>query len=355
MPTPRDLAIQQQVYLERLKAGYVRKWDAIQPELERRIKAVLFSLEVDNMRDVSRRRLEATLERLREAHLTVSAQAMMGFGDELPAIAEASAQMEAGGLASLASNSPKFNIPTAKIAYRAAVDNPLAATGTMLEGFVRDWPAKDAMRVSNIVRKGWANGVPLMDMVRQFTGSNNSRIKSGELATTRRHAKTVIHTATQHVANAARMETWERNADLVTSYKWVSTLDSKTSPVCRSLDGREFEAGKGIIPPAHPNCRSTTVAVLSDKFKFLSAGRTRSSGGENPGYVDGGETYYGWLKKQSPEFQIDALGKQRAKLFQNGGLSAEEFAKLNLGRDFEPLSLAEMKALKPEVFKKAGM
>jgi len=68
-------------------------------------------------------------------------------------------------------------------------------------------------------------------------------------------------------------------------------------------------------------------------------------------------SYYDWLKTQSdtPEFIVDALGKSRAALFLKGGLSSSEFARLNLGRNFEPLTLAEMRDKDPLAFMKAGI
>ena len=66
-------------------------------------------------------------------------------------------------------------------------------------------------------------------------------------------------------------------------------------------------------------------------------------------------TYYEWLKTQPTQFQNTALGPTRAKLFKDGGISADEFARLNLGRDFEPLTLDEMRAKMPEVFERANL
>ena len=109
------------------------------------------------------------------------------------------------------------------------------------------------------------------------------------------------------------------------------------------------------MPPIHPNCRSTTIAVLGSEWDWLDEGGTRASSGPNPGYVPAEETYYDWLKKQPAEFQTVALGPTRATLFRNGGLTPERFAELNLGRDFEPLTLAEMRRIEPEAFNRAGL
>jgi SPP1 gp7 family putative phage head morphogenesis protein len=209
--------------------------------------------------------------------------------------------------------------------------------------------------VGNTVRNGWAQGKTLSQMVREVIGTKAGGYKDGILETSRRAASTVIHTATQHVANAARQSVWEANGDIVEKYQWVSTLDRRTTQQCKSLDGRQFEPGKGPMPPIHPNCRSTTIAVLGKEWDWLDEGGTRASSGPNPGYVPAGESYYDWLKKQPEGFQKVALGPTRAKLFADGGLTPDRFAELNLGRDFEPLTLSEMRLIEPEAFKRAGL
>jgi hypothetical protein len=121
---------------------------------------------------------------------------------------------------------------------------------------------------------------------------------------------------------------------------------------CRSLDAQQYELGKGPVPPIHNGCRSTTIAVLSSKFYFLDEGATRSSA---VGPVSSKLTYYDWLKKQPVAFQNAAIGKKRATLLRKGGLSADKFAKLNLNRNFEPLTLEEMKRIEPLAFQEAGL
>ena len=355
MATPIDLANKQQVYLERLKAGYVRRWDTVQTELRQRVNAVLSALEVENLQELTRRELQKALFGLRAAQLEVTAPAMESFLREMPGLAEYAAGLEVASLSSLVANPPKFNAPTAALAYKAALENPVQATGELLEGLVRDWPVRDALRVSNLVQKGWGQGLTLQDMIRQACGTKKNGFKDGFLETSRQHAGTVIHTATQHVANAARMDVWERNGDVVKAYQWLSTLDRRTTQQCKSLDGRTFEPGKGPMPPIHPNCRSTTVAVLDPAFDFLDEGATRASGGPNPGYVSADENYYDWLKNQPQEFQDVAIGPTRGKLFRNGGLTPDRFAELNLGRNFEPLTLAEMREIEPDAFARAGL
>ena len=113
-----------------------------------------------------------------------------------------------------------------------------------------------------------------------------------------------------------------------------------------------FALGKGPQPPVHVNCRSAAIPLLSDEFAFLTEGEKRSS---MDGPVDASTTYYEWLKQQPAAFQDAAIGPSRGKLLRNGGLTADQFARLQLDRNFQPLTLEEMRLLDPLAFERAGL
>ena len=56
----------------------------------------------------------------------------------------------------------------------------------------------------------------------------------------------------------------------VEQYEIVATLDSHTSDICRSLDGKHFpmkDYQPGVTaPPFHVYCRSTTVPYFDEQF-----------------------------------------------------------------------------------------
>ena len=100
------------------------------------------------------------------------------------------------------------------------------------------------------------------------------------------------------------------------------------------------------------NCRSSTTPAIDPKFAFLSKNAQQSS---LFGPVDAKETYYSWLKKQDAGFQDEAIGPMRAKLLRDGGLSAERFAELNIGKNYNPLTLERMREIEPLAFERAGL
>ena len=88
----------------------------------------------------------------------------------------------------------------------------------------------------------------------------------------------------------------------VEKYEIVATLDSKTSEICRSLDGKvfdmkDYQAGV-TAPPFHPYCRTTTAPYFDD-WEDLGIDRervARNDKGKNY-FVDGNMTYKEWEKQ----------------------------------------------------------
>lgn len=346
-----DIATRHQVYLERLKSGEVRNFDATLRKLEKAIIQVVNGLGADSVGDLTKAKLKETLIELRNAQTQIMLDAVDKLIPGLEKIAGYEAQFEARSLGQLGVEVSIAYVP-AKRAFSAAMNQPLSATGELLEPFIKNWAAREIEAVNNLVAKGYADGWTNQQLVQAVRGTKKMKYADGLVAKIGRDADAVVRTAIQHVASSARMQTWAANSDIVKGYRWVSTLDGKTTQVCRSLDGKVFELGKGPRPPIHIRCRSTTVAELDDKFDFLDAGATRSS---KDGYVDGDLTYYEWLKKQPSAFQDSAIGPTRGKLLRDGGLTAEEFGRLNLGRNFDPLTLEEMRKLEPAAFERAGI
>lgn len=339
------------MYLERLKSGQVKSMGTALRKLEKAITEVVGGLGTPNMADLTKKQLNETLANLRNAQVKVMLEMLDDLMPALEELAGYEAEFEAKSIEQAVA-AVSMTVPVASAAYKAALQQPLSATGELLEPFLKDWTAKEIAAVNNLVRKGYADGWTNQQLVQAIRGTKKLNYSDGIVARIGRNADAVVRTAVQHVASTARMETWANNADIITGYRFVATLDNKTTPICRSLDGQVFELGRGPRPPVHIRCRSTTVAEVDPKYDFLDEGATRSSAS---GYVDGDLTYYEWLKTQPEAFQDSAIGPTHGKLLRDGGLTAEEFARLNLGRNFEPLTLEEMRKLEPTAFQRAGV
>ena len=143
------------------------------------------------------------------------------------------------------------------------------------------------------------------------------------------------------------------NADLIKGVRWVSTLDGRTSPICRARDGVIYDVDKGPRPPAHWNCRSTTVPVLRS-WRELGIPADEASPGTRAsmdGQVPSDMTYQQWLKSKPAAFQDETLGKAKGRLFRSGGLTLDRFVN-NKGREY---TLDELRKRDAQAFAKAGL
>lgn len=335
------------VMLERLKAGEVGKFDAFLRQIDRELREKLTR---EGLTAFQRDRLtlllaevDAMLRGVLEAYtrqLHLDLREFAGYEAQF-----AGKMLEATGVA--------VSVPSLGQVAAAMYAMPLqAGNGRLLESFIADWTVAERTAVTGAIRMGVVQGQTTAQIVTAIRGTKANRYADGLLAVTKRHAEAVVRTAVAHVGDVARLETYAANDDIIKGEQWSATLDSRTSAICRSLDGRVFALNKGPRPPAHVNCRSVRIPVLSDEFAFLTEGEKRSS---VDGPVDARTTFYEWLQKQPASFQDEAIGPTRGKLLREGGLSADRFAALQLDRNFQPLTLDEMKRLEPIAFKRAGI
>ena len=141
---------------------------------------------------------------------------------------------------------------------------------------------------------------------------------------------TFSRTAVNQIATTAQFEAYKAHDDITEEYEYVATLDTRTTPICMSLDGRtwRYDDPSGRRPPQHWSCRSTIVPVVDFKALGLPTppeGKRAAVGGPVPA----GQNYEQWLRKQSTAKQNEALGPARGKLFREGKASLNDFVRDN--------------------------
>lgn len=209
-----------------------------------------------------------------------------------------------------------------------------------------NWTVSEKDRLLRGVQSGFVQGQTTREIVKQVTGPG------GLADISQRNAMTTVRTAVSHVSNIARGEFYNTNTDIIDGYQWVSTLDSKTSSQCKSLDHQKFYPGSKYrpFPPAHPNCRSTTIPLVSSELDFLDEGAKRAARGADGGQqVDADTSYYDFLKSQPAWFQDEAIGPVRGKIFRNAGMTPEEFRQASVDGYNRPLTLEQMAATDKKV------
>lgn len=344
-----DIGTRHQVYLERYKAGLIENYEKVIRGLDKDISGLLNELDSDNLGDMPRRQYNKLLRDLRTLQLGVYAEHTNSLLENLEAFSGEEADFEVEAITAATANA---SVTAATGVWTAALEEPIQATGELLDPFIKGLNNRQILRIENQLRISRAQGMTISQTVRAIRGTKQKKYRDGILGKNWEDARTVVRTATQHVSSQARTATWMANDDLIEKYQWVSTLDGVTSKQCRSLDTEVFKIGEGPLPPIHPNCRSTHVPYFRDTVELFSEDATRSA---EFGPVKADTSYYQWLKRQPYQFQADAIGPVRAKLLRKGGLSAEEFSDLQLDKNFQPLTLAEMRALKPNAFEQAGI
>lgn len=195
--------------------------------------------------------------------------------------------------------------------------------GEVVSKAFRGIAVDQAERFSQVVRQGLLTGEPTPAIAKRLIGN----LEFGERAKTVRQLVaaggqatavadnqviTLVRTSVNQVANSASQQVYEANQDITPRYRYVATLDTRTSSICRALDGREFEYGRGPTPPQHFNCRSTTVPIIDPDILPPSTTATRASAA---GQVPVNMSYGEWLSKQDLPAKAKALGASKVAYF----------------------------------------
>jgi SPP1 gp7 family putative phage head morphogenesis protein len=195
--------------------------------------------------------------------------------------------------------------------------------GEVLEKAFRGVAVDQAEQFSQVVRNGLLTGETTPSIAKRLIGN----LQFGEEAKTVRQLvaaggqatavadnqiMALVRTSINQVANSASQQVYEANQDITKKYRYVATLDSRTSSICAALDGREFEYGKGPMPPQHFNCRSTTVPIIDPDILPPSTIAKRASA---DGPVPINTSYGQWLKDQPRSVQQDVLGPGKVPYF----------------------------------------
>lgn len=351
-----DISSRHQVYLEGLKTRESNEAQVFLKKLDRDIRKRLSNTELT---EFSRARLERLLETVKRDIKVVMAGHASQVKRSAEELAAYEAEFEAKAMGQVLEH--EFVVPSVTQLKAAIYTNPLSAPGIdgngMLESFLDSFSERTQQRIASAIRLGYYQGETTNQILQRVRGTRARGFRDGIIGRTSADSKTIVRTALQHAASQARNETWQQNSDVVKKVRITATLDSRTSDICRSLDGREYPLDKGPRPPFHPNCRTSTTAVFDQRLSVLKEGATRFSRDPNGDveYVPAKTNYYSWLKNQPAEFQDSVLGPTRGKLLREGGLPAGRFAELQLGKNFRPLTLEEMRKLEPVAFKKAGV
>lgn len=345
-----DTFIRRQLYIERLKAGQNSEYSAVTAALVVSFRIALSKLDVDAVSDLNVSQFNRFISELKKIFVTSFNKYSRELFKWLEEFSVSEAKHSNTAHSNALAESPKEGETYEQI-WNGVRLVPIAAIGLTIGQILTQLRKSQLDLFINRIKIARARKLTLTQLKQSIIGTSIQLYKDGIVSTMERGVRSIINTLIQHGANIARLSVAKKYLDFVLGYEWVSVLDNRTSSTCRSLDGRFWAIGKGPIPPIHLNCRSHIETVFSSKTRFKRGEKRKT----DQGLVSTGETYYTWLKKQSASFQDDILGTTRGKLFRDGGVSATQFGKLNLNKNFEPLTLDELRKKNPQMFDSAGI
>lgn len=214
-------------------------------------------------------------------------------------------------------------------AFKLAVETPIAATGDLLEPFVKGLEDTVIDRLQKEIRISMATGRTLNETV--------ASLKSLIETMKKRDVEAVISTATQHAFNVARDAVYEVNG--IDKVRCVATLDVRVCMYCAALDGKVVERSKAPKYPLHPRCRCLTVPEI-EGLDELREGATRSS---EDGYVPQSMSAFEYLRSKPMDELKEAYGPTVAAAIKSQGMTTTKFRQLALDKGLKPISITELK------------
>lgn len=386
-----DALVRHQIGLLRVGTGVQAKIVALLDETERELRDLIISktgrLTGRSLTEtVTQGRLKALLAEVREIRSRAISNAWAGWRDELRDLIKHEAEYISNAVQVAAPM--KLDLVSPEPAVLNALVTTTPFQGQVLGTWARKLQRDDLHRISSAIQTGMVRGETTTNIAARVVGNASLRGANGVTQITRNEAESITRTAIQAYANAARNAVFNANSDIFTKERYVATLDSKTTPMCRALDGRLFKRGEGPQPPIHWRCRSLRVPFIDPSLagsrparrgteqqalrdftdqKGLARVGSRSklphgTKGEFDafltqrmrqltGQVPANTTYQTFLTRQSASFQDDVLGKARGALFRRGGLTLDRFVD-NSGRQ---LTLRELALREANAFKRAGL
>lgn len=189
--------------------------------------------------------------------------------------------------------------------------------------------------ISKEFRRLSGQGLMDTDIQKALIGTRQANYQDGVLGTVARSSGINARTAGKIGVEVGREQARQADPDII-GYQWDSVLDGSTSSTCLQLNGTKYyytRSGFKPMPPAHPNCRSTTHPL----YKNASLNKEV-------------ETLASWAKNNPDELK-DALGPSRYKLYTEGKLKIERFNDVAV----QPLTLKQLKERNASAAEKAGL
>jgi len=363
-----DAMVRQQVRLQAMGKGEAMQLVHLLEQQERTINGMIRArLEaLGPNADFTTLRLKSFLKELDKKR-----NAVLRAGTQLKTSMKDVAAIELAASEAIVTSAIPFEVqlasPSLPALKEAVLNSPFgpADAKQLVDQWIKGVDASDAQRLAQAVSSGMANGETIDQIEKRVHDATNL---------TKQHVEALTRTAVNHSANTARNQFFEDNQDVVQALHWLSTLDGRTSPICRANDGKNrpvsgddyenvpephLSTTGPQTPPAHLRCRSLMIALLDgetladlkrpyvaskatraqrekdfrkqakaeagDDWKKMSRAERNAKVKElrddwnadvnNIGTVPADTTYDTWFRNQDPELQREILGKTKFEMW----------------------------------------
>lgn len=202
----------------------------------------------------------------------------------------------------------------------------------------------------------WKNKTNLMNILNQqipqgiilgYNPNKTAKIATQQLGSKYKSTTRLIRTEYNLILNDATAQGYKEAG--IEKYQILATLDSRTSDICRDMDGEIFKVKEKEVgvnyPPFHPNCRTTTIPYFEpDEFDTEIEQYIKDEDGIKHKITDDTQ-YEEWknaLKKN----------KDRTVIYEDNNINTQATSNITEWKNF--LSTPEIDALQNYSFKEYG-
>lgn len=215
--------------------------------------------------------------------------------------------------------------------WKAALETPIAATGDMLDPFMRGIEPSVVDKMTKQIQISMVRGMTLQETVLSL----KDVVKTMKM----RDIEAVVSTAMQHTHAVSRDVVFQ--AAGIDTVICIATLDVRVCPHCMPYDGMVMKRVNAPKYPIHPRCRCL-VMPETPLSEAMRQGATRSS---DEGYVPQTMSAFEFLSRKPMGELIEAYGTTIATAIKREGMTAAKFRQLSLDKGLRPASIDQMKEM----------
>ena len=202
----------------------------------------------------------------------------------------------------------------------------------------------NTQKVADAIKEELMIGALTGKTEKEMTDSINEQFLSG-----RNNARRLVRTESSYIHNEAHFQAYRDYG--IEEYRFVATLDLRTSQICRERDGSVYRVNDKKIgvnaPPMHPWCRSTTIMNLDDETMHSLERFARDPVTGERMKVPADETYKEWHKRMVEKHSAEAINtaEKSAKNYSRDKIQYQNYCNV-LGSKLVPGSLEKFQEVK---------